>query len=77
MTRCNGRIRSQADSSNGWRLRARSHSSRGSLSDDPGARMTGGYFYHERLRDVNPAARDPELQDRLLDYCRDLSGVAL
>jgi len=21
--------------------------------------VTGGYFYHERLRDVNPAARDP------------------
>jgi hypothetical protein len=47
------------------------------VSDDPGARVTGGYFYHQRLRDVNPAARDPELQDRLLDYCRDLSGVAL
>jgi hypothetical protein len=39
--------------------------------------VTGGYFYHQRLRDVNPAARDPELQDRLLDCCRDLSGVAL
>jgi hypothetical protein len=45
--------------------------------NDPGARVTGGYFYHQRLRDVNPAAEDPELQDRLLDYCRDLSGVAL
>jgi NAD(P)-dependent dehydrogenase (short-subunit alcohol dehydrogenase family) len=47
------------------------------VSDDPEARVTGGYFYHQRLRDANPAARDPELQDRLLDYCRDLSGVAL
>jgi hypothetical protein len=26
---------------------------------------------------VNPAARDSELQDRLLDYCRDLSGFGL
>jgi len=26
---------------------------------------------------VNPTARDSELQDRLLDYCRDLSGIAL
>jgi hypothetical protein len=46
------------------------------VSDDPGARVTGGYFYHQRLRGVAPAAQDPELQDRLLDYCRDLSGIA-
>ena len=39
--------------------------------------MTGGYFYHQRTRDVNPAALDRELQNRLLDYCHDLSGVAL
>ncbi|WP_438006961.1 hypothetical protein WME89_51900 [Sorangium sp. So ce321] len=47
------------------------------VSDDPGARVTGRYFYHQRPRDVNPAAQDPELQDRLLDHCRDLSGIAL
>ena len=47
------------------------------VSDDPEARVTGGYFYHQRPRDVHPAAQDPELQDRLLDYCRDMSGVAL
>jgi NAD(P)-dependent dehydrogenase (short-subunit alcohol dehydrogenase family) len=47
------------------------------VSDDPGARVTGGYFYHQRPRDVHPAAQGPELQDRLLDYCRDMSGVAL
>jgi len=47
------------------------------VSDDPGARTTGAYFYHQRLGDVNPAAQNPELQDRLLDHCRDLSGVAL
>jgi NAD(P)-dependent dehydrogenase (short-subunit alcohol dehydrogenase family) len=47
------------------------------VSDDPGARVTGAYFYHQRLGNVNPAAQDPELQDRLLDYCRDLSGIAL
>jgi len=39
--------------------------------------VTGGYFYHQRLRGVNAAAQDSELQDRLLDYCRDLSGVTL
>ena len=47
------------------------------VSDDPEARVTGGYFYHRRPRDMNPAAQDPRLQDRLLDYCRELSGVAL
>ena len=47
------------------------------VSEDPGARVTGGYFYHQRQRDVHPAAQRPELQDRLLDYCRDMSGVAL
>ena len=47
------------------------------VSDDPEARVTGGYFYHRRPGDMNPAAQDPRLQDRLLDYCRELSGVAL
>lgn len=47
------------------------------VSDDPDARVTGGYFYHQRRRDANPAAQDTGLQDRLLDYCRDQSGVAL
>ena len=47
------------------------------VSDDPEARVTGGYFYHQRPRDVNPAARDPELQDRLLADCHEVSGIAL
>jgi NAD(P)-dependent dehydrogenase (short-subunit alcohol dehydrogenase family) len=47
------------------------------VSDDPEAQVTGEYFYHLRPAKVHPSARDPELQDRLLDYCRDLSGVAL
>ncbi len=47
------------------------------VGDDPEARESGGVFYHQRPADVHPAARDPELQGRLLDYCRDLSGFAL
>ena len=46
-------------------------------SDDPEARVTGGYFYHRRPKEMNPAAQDPGRQDRLLDYCRERSGVAL
>lgn len=47
------------------------------VSDDPEAQVSGEYFYHRRPAKVHPSARDPELGDRLLDYCRDLSGVAL
>jgi NAD(P)-dependent dehydrogenase (short-subunit alcohol dehydrogenase family) len=47
------------------------------VSDHPRARVSGHYFYHQQLKEVNRAAQDPELQDRLLDYCRDLSGCAL
>jgi NAD(P)-dependent dehydrogenase (short-subunit alcohol dehydrogenase family) len=47
------------------------------VSDDPEARATGRYFYHRRLGDVNPAASDPALQDRLLEACRKASGLAL
>ena len=46
-------------------------------SDDPEATATGRYFYPMRPARLHPAARDEALQDRLLDYCRDLSGVAI
>jgi NAD(P)-dependent dehydrogenase (short-subunit alcohol dehydrogenase family) len=41
------------------------------------AHATGKYFYHQRERDVHPAARDVALQDQLLAYCEKVSGVAL
>jgi NAD(P)-dependent dehydrogenase (short-subunit alcohol dehydrogenase family) len=47
------------------------------VSDETAAQGSGGYYYHQRPADVHPAARDPELQHRLLDYCSDVSGVAL
>jgi NAD(P)-dependent dehydrogenase (short-subunit alcohol dehydrogenase family) len=47
------------------------------VSDEAGARVSGGYFYHRQRKDVNPSARDHALQDRLLAYCADVSGVAL
>ena len=46
-------------------------------SDDPAARTTGGYFYHLKRREPNPEARDVALQDRLIDICRDISGVEI
>jgi len=39
--------------------------------------VTAGYFYHQRPREVHPAARDTGFQDELLDYCATLTGVAL
>ena len=47
------------------------------VSDDPEARQSGGFFYHQRPSEVHPAAHDPALQDRLLKYCRQVSGVVL
>jgi NAD(P)-dependent dehydrogenase (short-subunit alcohol dehydrogenase family) len=44
-------------------------------SDDPGAQTTGGYFYHLAPRRPNPQACDVRLQDRLLDMCREITGV--
>lgn len=47
------------------------------VSDDPAALVSGQYFYHKRLRDVHPAARDPEVQDTLVAACARISGVTL
>ena len=44
-------------------------------SDEPAARTSGGYFYHLKRREPNPEAQDVALQDRLIAFCRDISGV--
>jgi NAD(P)-dependent dehydrogenase (short-subunit alcohol dehydrogenase family) len=46
-------------------------------SDDPEATVTERYFYHRRPAKLHPAASSADLQDRLLDYCREVSGVRL
>jgi NAD(P)-dependent dehydrogenase (short-subunit alcohol dehydrogenase family) len=46
-------------------------------SEDPAARTTGGYFYHLKRREPNPEAHVVALQDRLIDVCREISGVAM
>jgi NAD(P)-dependent dehydrogenase (short-subunit alcohol dehydrogenase family) len=46
-------------------------------SDDPAATVTGAYFHHQRPQRPDPATTDPQTQDALLAYCRDLSGVTL
>ncbi len=47
------------------------------LATSDEARTTGGYFFHQRPRDVHEAARDPAVQDALVAYCAKLSGVGL
>jgi NAD(P)-dependent dehydrogenase (short-subunit alcohol dehydrogenase family) len=47
------------------------------VSDDPAATVMGEYFYHMRLRAPNPATRDEERQERLLEACARFSGVDL
>ena len=47
------------------------------VSDDPAATVSGQYFYHQKLRHVDPAARRVDLQDQLLAYCARLTGTEL
>src|SRR5271155_1498352 len=47
------------------------------VSDDPLARSSGEYFYHQQLRAPNPIARDVKLQDALVSECARISGIAL
>jgi NAD(P)-dependent dehydrogenase (short-subunit alcohol dehydrogenase family) len=44
---------------------------------DPATHVTGAYLFHQRPRDVHPAARDERLQDAFLAYCAKASGVTL
>lgn len=44
-------------------------------SDESKALVTGKYFYHMRLRGPNQATGNVEIQERLLEECRRLSGV--
>jgi NAD(P)-dependent dehydrogenase (short-subunit alcohol dehydrogenase family) len=46
-------------------------------SEERGAKVTGGYFYHLKPRQANPAAADKSIQDRFLAECARLSGVQL
>ena len=47
------------------------------VSRDPGATVSGGYFYHQEPKPSHPAASDVTVQDRLLRYCWQLTGVEL
>ena len=45
------------------------------VSDDPEVRRSGGYFYHQKPRAMNPVAKKVEVQELFLEKCHALSGV--
>jgi NAD(P)-dependent dehydrogenase (short-subunit alcohol dehydrogenase family) len=46
-------------------------------SDEPEARSSGGYWFHQRPRTPHPAVRNPHFQDDLLDALARFTGVPL
>jgi NAD(P)-dependent dehydrogenase (short-subunit alcohol dehydrogenase family) len=46
-------------------------------SEDQAAMVTGKYFFHKQERTVNPATRNEQTQDALVDACRSFSGIDL
>jgi NAD(P)-dependent dehydrogenase (short-subunit alcohol dehydrogenase family) len=46
-------------------------------SDEPEARSSGGYWFHQRLRTPHPAVGNPRFQDDLLDALARFTGVPL
>ncbi len=47
------------------------------VSDDAAAKVTGEYFYHMRQRAAKSATRDIAIQEKLIEACRQFSGVEL
>jgi NAD(P)-dependent dehydrogenase (short-subunit alcohol dehydrogenase family) len=46
-------------------------------SDEPEARTSGGFWYHQQRRDPPASARDPRFQDELLSTLADYTGTPL
>lgn len=47
------------------------------VSDDADARVSGRLFYHRRPREAHPAASQTDVQDALVEACRQLTHVDL
>ncbi|KAA3437943.1 SDR family NAD(P)-dependent oxidoreductase [Rufibacter hautae] len=47
-----------------------------STSNDPQAKVSGRYFFHQKERPYNLAADDVHLQERFLDLCQEITGVS-
>ncbi|TAK90279.1 MAG: SDR family NAD(P)-dependent oxidoreductase [Burkholderiaceae bacterium] len=47
------------------------------VSDDPAAKVTGRYLYHKKPQRMNPVAAREDVQARLVEYLRGVTGVEL
>jgi NAD(P)-dependent dehydrogenase (short-subunit alcohol dehydrogenase family) len=47
------------------------------VSDEPAAKVSGRYFYHQRERQFHPAAASHAVQDQLLAACAEITGIEL
>jgi NAD(P)-dependent dehydrogenase (short-subunit alcohol dehydrogenase family) len=45
-------------------------------SNDEKAKLSGRYFFHQKEKHHNPAADDVFLQEKLLNLCREITGVS-
>ncbi|RYZ18924.1 MAG: SDR family NAD(P)-dependent oxidoreductase [Chitinophagaceae bacterium] len=46
------------------------------VSNDEKAKVSGRYFFHQKERSNNPEADDVLLQEKFLEACREMTGVA-
>lgn len=46
------------------------------VSNDEKAKVSGRYFFHQKERPHNPEADDILLQERLLDWCQEITGTS-
>ncbi|MEJ0037847.1 MAG: SDR family NAD(P)-dependent oxidoreductase [Gammaproteobacteria bacterium] len=47
------------------------------VSDDPAARVSGGYWHHRKQQDPAPEVRDPAFQDQLMAKLAELTRLSL
>jgi NAD(P)-dependent dehydrogenase (short-subunit alcohol dehydrogenase family) len=47
------------------------------VGDDPEALKSGRYMHHQKPAQMNPVAHREEVQERLLEYLRGITGVAI
>ena len=47
------------------------------VSEDPEAKVSGDFFYHLRQRTPKAETRDVNVQEKLLEMCKEISGVEL
>lgn len=45
------------------------------VSDDENAKVTGQYFYHQKIMHCNPEAEVVILQDKFMNLCKEITGV--